>query len=80
MLCPSDEERSLKPRFEKYEKKSGSLDTDGLWYGEGEMQEEEDSEDEEEEEEEKEELGLQHEEQEESEVIFFLVLTDVSLF
>jgi hypothetical protein len=64
----------VKPRFEKYDKEGGSLDSDGLWYGEGEIQEA-DSEDEDEEEE-AEELGLQDDDEEgapESEVfrIFF---------
>lgn len=60
-----DEERQVKPKFEKYAKESGSLDSEGLWYGEGEMQvEEEDSGDEEEEE--QEELGLTEDQKDQS--------------
>ena len=68
----SDEERTLKPRFEKYSKESGSLDSDGLWYGEGDIQEA-DSEEEDDDEEEQEELGLEEDDKEEaadSEVIY----------
>ena len=69
-----DEERTLKPRFEKYDKESGSLDSEGLWYGEGEVQEEEKEEDSDQEEQEQ--LGLQQEDESETEVFS----SSISLF
>jgi hypothetical protein len=68
-----DEERTLKPRFEKYDKESGSLDSEGLWYGEGEVQDEEE---EDSDQEEQEQLGLQQEDESETEVFS----SSISLF
>jgi hypothetical protein len=68
-----DEERTLKPRFEKYDKESGSLDSEGLWYGEREVQDEEE---EDSDQEEQEQLGLQQEDESETEVFS----SSISLF
>lgn len=60
----SDDEATVRPKHEKYSKEDGSLDSEGLWYNEGEkvVEGEEGDKEEEDSEDEAEELGLDEDE------------------